>query len=161
MLKRGPLLQVVRGISFCLMILTNLWFVLLMLRLVEGLFNYTIASRDPDLREEDRQEIMSQLLHQNVSYAILFPFSCIQNVLSWLSSITLSHKSLWWTALFSVLSCLGCTFILWHVETKSACHSSLPNTPFIGICLFAGQTCSSFLLFRLTAWVVYTIAFEP
>jgi hypothetical protein len=161
MYKRGPFFRSVRFIAFCLAIITNLWFLLVMLRLVEGVFNQKIAARDPDLKEKERLELLSRLFWENVSYSVLFVSSFLQNIISWFASITLSHHILSWSAFLSFITCAGCMYILWNLDARSTLQSHLSCTSQVGICLFAGQAVTHILLAKFTESVVYTFDFQP
>lgn len=157
-LRRESCIPFWRICSLLLSIGTDVLVLSILMRLVEGLFDKKIVSRDPDLETQQRLNHLAFIFLTNTSHAILLLLTCLQNILTWISSITLSRHILSWSILFSFASFISCLIILWqqnvHKEFVTPCFFFDPVN--LGICLFASQTITSYALHRLTRSYVYS-----
>ena len=145
-----------RVVSFFLIITTNVWFLVILAKIFEGLFDRKIVVHDPDLDESCRQRSLSSLFFQNTSRAILFCGSVIQNIVSWLALITLSSSALSSSTTLSALGSFGCLFLVYQNYGQES-KQFIPHPEFVGVYLFTFQAILSLILLRFTKRSVYRL----
>ena len=145
-----------RIVSFFLIITTNAWFLVILGKIVEELFDQKIVAHDPDLDESCRQRFLSSLFFRITSHAILFCGSMIQNIASWLALITLSSSALSSSTTLSALGSFGCLFLVYQNYGQES-KQLVPHPEFSGVYLFTLQAILSLILFRFTKKTVYRL----